>query len=141
MPTFRATSKIDGTTQEYASTVPDAAHLGADYTLEELTEAVAQPGADEVVATIYGGRRSLSKIEFRRLFPADKRPYVDEFNATFEAHPALTADQKRDIRSGLEDYRATDAVNLDDIDTQKMIGLYVMLGILTTVEATAVLNG
>lgn len=91
--------------------------------------------------TVYGGRRVLSKIEFRRLFTDASRPLVDEFNATFESHPLLTADQKRDIRSGLEDYRATDTINLDDMSTQKMIGLYTLLGLITPEEAQGVLNG
>lgn len=90
---------------------------------------------------MYHGRRELSKIEFRRLFPAVKRPFVDEFNGTFDAYPALTDDQKREIRSGLEDYKASSLVNLDDPDSQKMVGLYAMLGLLTAEEAQGVLNG
>jgi hypothetical protein len=111
--------------------------------MEFATHAHAEVIADSAqpVVTLYGGRRALSKIEFRRLFPGTKVALVDEFNALFESNPLLTDEQKRDIRSGIEDYRATDTVNLDDVSTQKMIGLYTLLGLITPEEASGVLNG
>lgn len=111
---------------------------GMEFLTHDHTAVAEEP---QPTITRYGGRRTLSKIEFRRLFPDAVRPFVDEFNAMFESHPLLTDDQKRDIRSGMEDYKATDTVNLDDISTQKMIGLYTLLGLITPEEASGVLNG
>jgi len=141
MPTFKATSP-EGVITEYDAALPEQEHLQPGWRLEQIIIAVASPDDPPPAPTTkYDGRRVLSKIEFRRLFPDATRPYVDEFNATFEAHPALSVDQKRSIRSGLEDYKATSEVNLDDPSTAMMIGLYQALGILTADEAQGVLNG
>jgi hypothetical protein len=141
MPTFKATSP-EGVITDYTADVIDPLHFSVGWRIEQIIIAEASPDAPEPVPTTkYDGRRVLSKIEFRRLFPDATRHYVDEFNATFESHPALTTDQKRSIRSGLEDYKATNEVNLDDPSTAMMVGLYQMLGILTADEAQGVLNG
>lgn len=100
-----------------------------------------QPVVNQPLPSVYEGRRVLSKIEFRRLFPDLKRPYVDEFNATFENNAILNNDQKRSIRSGLEDYKATDTVNLDDASTIGMVNLYAQIGLITSAEAQGILNG
>lgn len=84
--------------------------------------------------------RILSKIQFRRVFTDEERPLIDEFNATFETLPYLTAEQKRDIRSGLEDYKATGEVNMKDPSTARMLGLYVMVGHLTAERMQEILN-
>jgi hypothetical protein len=66
---------------------------------------------------------------------------VDEFNATFESSPLLTADQKRDIRSGLEDFKAASEINLDDASISQILSLYVALGLITKTEMETILNG
>lgn len=85
------------------------------------------------------GDRKVDKIDWRRLFTASERPLIDEFNATFETIPYLTNEQKRDIRSGLEDYKATPVVNKDDPDTSKMLALYEALGYLAPGRAAEIL--
>jgi hypothetical protein len=139
MPVYRVISIATGDEiYRYEAPAP-VEWTGMEFATHDHVEVVEVVAADPV--TVYGGRRVLSKIEFRRLFPDAVRPFVDEFNATFESHPLLTDEQKRDIRSGMEDYKATDTVNLDDISTQKMIGLYTLLGLITPEEASGVLNG
>lgn len=81
-----------------------------------------------------------SKITFRRRFTDEERLLIDEFNATFETLPNLTAEQKRDIRSGLEDYKATDEVNRADPSTSKMLGLYTALGLIAPGRAEEIIN-
>lgn len=140
MPIYRVTSKATGAeTYRYDAPAP-IEWAGMEFATHDHLEVIDVVAAPATV-TVYGGRRELSKLEFRRLFPEAKRPFVDEFNGTFDAHPALTDDQKREIRSGLEDYKASSLVNLDDPDTQKMVGLYTLLGLITLEEAAGVLNG
>jgi hypothetical protein len=75
-------------------------------------------------------QRELSKREWRLLFTDAERPPIDRFNAKFETDPLLTEEQRDDVRSGLEDYKAATVVNKDDPATAKVLGLYVMLGLL-----------
>lgn len=140
MPIYQVISKANGAEVYRYDAISPIEWSGMEFATHDHTEVIDVVAAPATV-TVYGGRRELSKLEFRRLFPDSKRPLVDEFNATFESHQMLTDDQKRDIRSGLEDYKASSLVNLDDPDTQKMIGLYTMLGLLTAEEAQGVLNG
>ena len=74
--------------------------------------------------------RELSKRDWRLLFTDAERPKIDRFNATFETNQDLTEDQRDAVRSGLEDYKAATVVNKDDPATAKVLGLYVLLGIL-----------
>ncbi len=98
---------------------------------EEITDVVPRMYAD----------RDLSKLTFRRLFTATEQKAIDRFNATFESHPALTDDQKDDVRTGLENYKAASSVSLDDPDTGAVLGLYTELGILAAGRAQEILNG
>lgn len=102
-------------------------------------EVITQPSAP--LATVHGGRRILTKLEFRRLFSDATRPLVDEFNATYETHPALTAEYKRAIRSGLEDFKAATEIDLDNPSVAAMLAVYVTLGMMSYPEMQEVLNG
>src|SRR5574343_1748616 len=64
MTTFRATELVTGQTTEYVATTPDQQHLGAGWRLEEISVATVAPDAPQVVPTVYGGRRRLTKQEF-----------------------------------------------------------------------------
>ena len=137
---FVVTDKATGAElSRYAAAQPTEA---SGFSLADFdhTEIVEQD-TTEAPATVYGGRRLLSKIEFRRMFNDVERPLIDEFNATFETHPALTDEQKRGVRSGLEDYKATETVNLDDVSTAMMLGLYTMLGLIDAARAQEIMNG
>jgi len=138
MAVYKVTDKATGAEVYQYSAPGPIEWSGMEFATHDHIEEIQQ----EVAATVvYGGRRSLQKLEFRRLFPAVKRPFVDEFNATFETHPYLTDDQKRAIRSGLEDYKAASEVNLDDPDTIAMLDTYMALGIMTAEETEAVKRG
>ena len=88
---------------------------------------------------IYGGRRILTKFEFRKLFPSEIKA-IDKFAATFEAMP-LPDVIKDDIRTGLLDYEMSGNVNLDEPATIKGVNMYVQLGLLTPKRMIEVLNG
>lgn len=84
--------------------------------------------------------REFSKIGWRRRFTEIEQKAIDRFNATFETHPMLTNDQKDDIRTGLENYKAASVVNADDPNVPAMLGLYTFLGFLADGRAQEILN-
>lgn len=86
-------------------------------------------------ALVQGSLIPLSKLEFRNMFGTAKKA-IDEFNAGFEASPLLTAAQKADIRSGLEDYKDARYIERPFLaDVLKLIGLYQAIGILSAAQA------
>lgn len=89
----------------------------------------------------FGGRRLLTKLEFRSLFQESTIKAIDRFEAQFEQSSFLTDEQKDTIRTGFNDYHAAENVNLDDPRWVPGLGLYVSLGIMTAEEVTEVLNG
>ena len=93
----------------------------------------------EVPAVVIPPARELSKREWRLLFTDVERSAIDRFNATFEANPMLTEQQRDAVRSGLEDYKAATVVNKDDPATAQVLGLYVMLGILDAARPAEIL--
>lgn len=98
---------------------------------------------DVVVADTrkFGGRRILTKLEFRSLFPEMTLKAIDRFEAQFEQVGFLTDDQKDDIRTSFADYYAATDVTLDDPRWIPGLGLYASLGMMTREEVIEVLNG
>jgi hypothetical protein len=140
MPIFSVTNKASGK-EEYRFEAQSLTELDLfPFSSFDYAEVIDAPAA-QTPQLVYGGRRILSKLEFRRLFPDAARPYVDEFNATFESSTLLTADQKRDIRSGLEDFKAASEINLDDASISQILSLYVALGLITKTDMETILNG
>lgn len=89
----------------------------------------------------FGGRRTLTKLEFRSLFSESAIKAIDRFEVQFEQSAFLTDDQKDGIRTSYNDYHAAADVNLDDPRWVPGLGLYVTLGMMTAEEVTEVLNG
>lgn len=91
-------------------------------------------------AQVAGTLLPLTKFQFRKLFGA-KQGLVDEFNASFESNAGLSAELKRAIRSGLENYRTSGSVARPFLpEVAQMIGLYHALGMLTAEEAKNILE-
>lgn len=96
---------------------------------------------DAAEALIVGTKIPLDHYAFRQLFPSDKRPLIDRFNATFESRPGLTDEQRDAVRSGLEDFRLSKHVKRPfEPQVQQMLGLYRALGLLTAEEAAEILG-
>lgn len=74
---------------------------------------------------------SLTHLEFRRRFTTAEQEAIDEFEVTFESNSALTAAQKRKIRTGFKNFNASTEVLLSDPDIPEMLGLFVVVGLLT----------
>lgn len=94
-----------------------------------------------VQATRFNGRRLLSKLEFRSLFPETALKAIDRFEVQFESAPFLSDTQKDDIRTAFKDYNEASGIDLDDPRWIPGLGLYVVLGYLTNDEMTGVLRG
>lgn len=103
------------------------------------------PRPDEVeevvIATKFGGRRILTKLEFRSLFSPATLKWIDRFEAQFEGYIYLTDDQKDSIRTAFKDYQEATFVDLDDPRWLPGLGLYVALGGMDQDEVTEVLRG
>lgn len=106
------------------------------YAHRELPETLATTATKK-----FGGRRLLTKLEFRSLFQESAIKAIDRFEAQFEQAVFLTEDQKDTIRTSFNDYRAAQDVNLDDPRWIPGLGLYVSLGMMTAEEVGEVLNG
>lgn len=121
----------------------------ADDTIDPSTVMVARAARlnaeiaaqDSALMIASGGAMPLTKLQFRRLFTTAEQKSIDRFNVQFEAHPALTDDQKDDIRSGLENYRAAESVSLADSATIQAVQTYEALGLIAPGRAAVILNG
>lgn len=122
---------------EYTADAPVAwSGLGFD-----LYDHVPRTEVPAVQSTKFNGRRLLTKLEFRSLFPEAAIKAIDRFEVQFEQASFLTDSQKDDIRTSFKNYREAGDVNLDDPRWVPGLGLYVMLGMMTQEEVTEVLNG
>lgn len=102
---------------------------------------VATGNNDGKRGSIYGGRRILTKLEYRRLFTFEERMAIDSFTANFLEIAFLSDEQKAAIRTSLKDYEDAQDINLDDADTVRGIGLYVQFGLILPNRLPEVLNG
>lgn len=83
----------------------------------------------------------LTHYEFRKLFPSEAKGLIDEFNTNFSSHPGLTDQQKRDIRSGLEDFKASQYIKRPFEPTViLMLNIYKMLGFITDSDLQEILS-
>ena len=123
--------------QAYAPVAWSGMNPPDQHELIDTTAAASPP----VLPTVYEGRRDLTKLEFRRLFGPQEQRQVDRFNATFESLPILSEEQRDDVRTGLENYKAAQSVSLDDPATVDALGTYMVLGILAESRVVEILRG
>jgi hypothetical protein len=103
--------------------------------------AFVEPVEGDVITRKFGGRRLLTKLEFRNLFPVAALKSIDRFQTQFEQSAFLTDAQKDDIRTSFKNYAEALDVDLDDPRWVPGLGLYVGLGYLTEQEVAEVLRG
>lgn len=125
---YRADAPIEWGGMEFA---------GFDHVLV-ASDAGTAPAAP---APVYGGRRELTKLEFRALFSESEKQAVDRLEATFEVNQNFTDAQKDMIRTAYKDYNAASFVGMDDPRTAAGLNLYVMLGFLAQERVSEILNG
>jgi hypothetical protein len=89
---------------------------------------------------IYGGRRLLTKNEFRKLFTFGERTLMDEFEDTYQSL-GLPESVVRNLRTGYKDYANAQDINLDDPGVSAMLGALIQLGKLAAQRFSEVLNG
>lgn len=141
---FKATNKVTQEIVEYNALLLSPEHLTADWRLEELSEAVAIALPDDpliVSQPKFGGKRILTKLEFRSLFKKATIQIIDWFEVHFEGMPNLLEEQKNEIRTAFVDYHQAEEVSLDDPRWAPGLGLYVALGYMTQEELEEVLRG
>lgn len=141
MTTFIVTNKATGV---------EVYRYGADAPVEWSGMSFADhdhiPVPDEITEIVprmtkFGGRRLLTKLEFRGLFKEAALKSIDRFEVKFEQVTFLTDDQKDEVRTGFKNYNAASDVNLDDPRWIPGLGLYVALGMLNQDDMLEVLNG
>ena len=142
MAEYIVTRKADGVeVYRYQSDAP-VEWNGMAFDTHDHTELTSDaPDAPVVDNRKFGGRRVITKLEFRSLFPVAALKAIDRFEVQFENNPALTDEQKDEIRTAFNDYNAAQDVNLDDPRWVPGLGLYVALGYMTDEEVSEVLNG
>ncbi len=131
MPHFRATNLETDEVVEYDATLPQEAHRGAGWWLEQIYEFLPDPDAPPPPPEpVYGGRRVLTQLEFMRLFTVPERVAMRRASKLNEV---------------MEDYldlmRLAQEINLDDPDT--IAGVQMMEGaeLIGEGRAAEVLNG
>lgn len=136
MTTYTVTSQATGQeVYRYSANAPiEWSGMGFDThdhtpLVEEITDVVPRMES----------ARELTKRAWRLLFTDAERLSIDRFNATFETSPYLTEEQRDEVRSGLEDYKAATGVNRDDPATAKVLELYTALGFLEPGRAAEIL--
>lgn len=108
-----------------------ATRIGAEIDAREAADALA---ADFVLP--------VSKVAWRRRFTATEQDALDAFNGgEYLTHPALDEPTKGAIRRGLVLYEVTQEVNPQDPDTQALLGLYEMLGLIAPGRAAEIVSG
>lgn len=78
----------------------------------------------------------LTKYQFRQRFTQEERMACDGFNVAFESQPALTVEQKAFIRTGLEDFKAAEAV--EPVKAMPLLQMYEALGLLAQGRAAEI---
>jgi hypothetical protein len=81
----------------------------------------------------------VSKVTWRRRFTAEEQDAIDAFNeGGYLMHPALDEATKGAIRRGLVLYSVATVVNPLDPDTQALLGMYEVLGLLAPGRAAKI---
>lgn len=141
MPLYVVTDKsTGGTVFEYQHFEPIDHGLFPFADFEHTVQPAAEP-EPALIPAKFGGRRLLTKLEFRSLFPEDSIKAIDRFEAQFEQATFLSDAQKDSIRTAFNDYHEATDVDLDDSRWPPGLGLYVSLGIMSGDDVSKVLYG
>lgn len=80
--------------------------------------------------TVFGGRRKLTKLEYRKLLRPAEEVKFDRIRATFETEPAYSAAVRDMIRTFDNKYSEATVMDLDDPDQPRGLMLFLSLGAL-----------
>lgn len=139
MSTYIVTKKSDGKiVYEYDNDVKIVWDQFPEFD-HDYTEVVGVPGG-VVTHSVHGGRRVLTKNEFRKLFTFDERTVMDEFEDTYDSL-GLTDAVVRNLRTGYKDYADAQDIDLDDAGVGIMLTVLSQLGKLEKSRIGEVLNG
>lgn len=134
MPAFRATNQTTAEVVEYTEAVPRQEHFGSEWVLEEVVVSEGSPDAVPLVLPVYGGRRTLTRLEFLRLMTAQERITIRQFSLGTTEYALAVADY-------LMMLELAEQIVLDDPDMQQGIPMLEQLGLLASGRAAEILNG
>ena len=131
MAHYKATNRETSEVVEYDADVPQPEHLSPPWVCErvEVIEASIDAGNSPSL-TIYGGRRTISKLDFLRLFNPKERITI-----------RLAATQSPEIQDYLYMLELAEEIHLDDVETQTGVKSLEAAGVLATGRSAEILNG
>lgn len=139
MRTFEVTRKTDAQVVDRYRADSPIEWQGMEFDTHTHTDVSAtSPAAPRV--TIYGGRRKLTKLEFRALLTSAEQQAIDKFEARFESMP-FPEDVKDRIRTGIVKRKEATIMDLDEPDISTGLGLHVALGNLAYSRISEIVNG
>lgn len=139
MTNYTVTKKSDGKvvyrfeseTKTIWDQFPESSH---NYTPDATPQEIAP------ILRVYGGRRTLSKLELRRLFSRPELNGIDAFAVGYMSM-GLGTQAEDNIRTNLKSYDEAENISLDDPDILMGLSLYVAMGIIAGSRIAEVLNG
>lgn len=123
----------------------DALHEVGNYTFDLYEYRDVTPSADappaQMPAPIFGGKRQLTKLEWRKLLlPAEEQAF-DEVRATVETMALPDAIPRALVRTFVNRYNEATVMDLDDHDQADGFKLLVALGKMNPSRIPVILNG
>lgn len=102
---------------------------------------VAQPAPPLPAGGMYGGRRKLTKLEWRKLLLASEEEAFDEIRANVETMTLPDGVPRSKVRTYVHRYEEATLMDLDDSDQAAGFGLLVALGKMDPSRIQVILNG
>jgi hypothetical protein len=134
MAHYRATNTQTNEIVEYDADAPQPGHLADPWNVERMEEAPPSPEAKSQPTHIYGGRRTISKLDFLRLFTQQERVAIMLFSAGSGAPNIAVHDYMYMLEQAGE-------VNLDDAEVSSGVQMLEAGGLLSSGRAAEILNG
>ena len=129
MPHYKATNTVGGEVVEYDADAPQPQHLAAPWVVENVL-VQASPQDIAPPPSVYGGRRTLSRLEFLRLFTPQERIAI-----------RTAATQSPVLADFMQMLELADDVHLDSADTATGVTLLEQAALIGAGRASEVLRG
>lgn len=130
----------DGDTHLYSYQTASGAdtQLAMDLRRQNMNAAILAKEQAEAEAANF--EIPITKREFRDKFSQSEQEAIDEFNATYQSSPNLTAQQKRTMQTALARHSEIDKIYMSAPTTIAVVNLFQQLGILSAERAAQVLG-
>jgi hypothetical protein len=95
----------------------------------------------DMSVTVFGGRRKLTKLEWRKLLTDEENKAFDKLRATVETMQLPSEELRDDVRTSMNKYEEATVMDLDDPAQARGFGLMVALGKMAPYRIAEILNG